>query len=84
MLQVVDARAGPGIKSLTKFKSKNKKKLKDSIEKLEKIVKKKHVYLKPERYREQSPAMSDDLTGKQKCSPSRLWLRRVVPNERGE
>ncbi|XP_012279287.1 SIN3-HDAC complex-associated factor isoform X2 [Orussus abietinus] len=59
---VVDARAGPGIKSLTKFKSKNKKKLKDIPEKLEKIMKKKHVYLKPERDREQSPAMSDDLT----------------------
>lgn len=26
-------------------------------------MKKKHVYLKPEREREQSPAMSDDLNG---------------------
>ncbi|KAK0088989.1 hypothetical protein PV325_009872 [Microctonus aethiopoides] len=58
---VVDARAGPGIKSLTKFKSKNRKKPKDNLEKIEKIMKKKHVYLKPEREREQSPAMSDDL-----------------------
>lgn len=59
---VVDARAGPGIKSLTKFKSKNKKKLKETQDKHEKIVKKKHVYLKPDREREQSPAMSDDYT----------------------
>ncbi|XP_024947552.1 uncharacterized protein LOC107274524 isoform X2 [Cephus cinctus] len=59
---VVDARAGPGIKSLTKFKSKNKKKQKEVPEKIEKIMKKKHVYLKPDRDREQSPAMSDDLT----------------------
>lgn len=58
----MDARAGPGIKSLTKFKAKNKKKkLQDEKEKLEKLVKKKHVYLK--RDREQSPAMSDDLNG---------------------
>lgn len=62
-LQVVDARAGPGIKSLTKFKSKNKKKMKDIPEKFEKIMKKKHMYLKADRDREQSPAMSDDLTG---------------------
>ncbi|XP_053970410.1 uncharacterized protein LOC128872094 isoform X1 [Hylaeus volcanicus] len=59
---VVDARAGPGIKSLTKFKSKNKKKMKDLPEKFEKIMKKKHIYLKTDRDREQSPAMSDDLT----------------------
>lgn len=59
---VVDARAGPGIKSLTKFKSKNKKKMKDIPEKFEKIMKKKHIYLKTDRDREQSPAMSDDLT----------------------
>ncbi|XP_028522848.1 uncharacterized protein LOC107998586 isoform X2 [Apis cerana] len=59
---VVDARAGPGIKSLTKFKSKNKKKIKDIPEKFEKIMKKKHMYLKTDRDREQSPAMSDDLT----------------------
>ncbi|XP_003494549.2 uncharacterized protein LOC117242121 isoform X1 [Bombus vosnesenskii] len=59
---VVDARAGPGIKSLTKFKSKNKKKMKDIPEKFEKIMKKKHMYLKADRDREQSPAMSDDLT----------------------
>ncbi|XP_046735291.1 uncharacterized protein LOC124404870 [Diprion similis] len=59
---VVDARAGPGIKSLTKFKSKNKKKLKEIQDKHDKIVKKKHVYLKPDREREQSPVMSDDYT----------------------
>ncbi|XP_035735885.1 SIN3-HDAC complex-associated factor-like isoform X1 [Vespa mandarinia] len=58
---VVDARAGPGIKSLTKFKSKNKKKLKDAPEKFEKIMKKKNIYIKSETEREQSPAMSDDL-----------------------
>lgn len=62
-LQVVDARAGPGIKSLTKFKSKNKKKLKDAPEKFEKIMKKKNIYIKSETEREQSPAMSDDLVG---------------------
>ena len=62
--QVVDARAGPGIKSLTKFKAKNKKKIvKEEPEKLEKIVKKKHVYSKNNKEREPSPAMSDDLTG---------------------
>ncbi|XP_066585805.1 SIN3-HDAC complex-associated factor [Prorops nasuta] len=59
---VVDARAGPGIKSLTKFKSKNKKKIKDTSEKIDKIMKKKHIFLKSDNYREQSPAMSDDLT----------------------
>ncbi|EZA51075.1 SIN3-HDAC complex-associated factor [Ooceraea biroi] len=56
---VVDARAGPGIKSLTKFKAKNKRKLK--VLKPEKIIKKKHVYLKTEADREQSPTISDDL-----------------------
>ncbi|KMQ87968.1 protein fam60a [Lasius niger] len=56
---VVDARAGPGIKSLTKFKAKNKRKLKD---KPDKFIKKKHIYIKTEADREQSPAMSDDLT----------------------
>jgi len=56
----VDARAGPGIKSLTKFKAKNKRKLKN---KSEKIIKKKHVYSKTETDREQSPIMSDDLAG---------------------
>lgn len=48
---------------MTKFKSKNKKKIKDIPEKFEKIMKKKHMYLKTDRDREQSPAMSDDLTG---------------------
>lgn len=48
---------------MTKFKSKNKKKIKDIPEKFEKIMKKKHMYLKADRDREQSPAMSDDLTG---------------------
>lgn len=63
--QVVDARAGPGIKSLTKFKAKNKKKpiSKEVPEKFDKILKKKHVYLKNDSEREQSPSMSDDLTG---------------------
>ncbi|KAJ4429643.1 hypothetical protein ANN_21844 [Periplaneta americana] len=65
---VVDARAGPGTKSLTKFKSKNKKKLKlktDSIQKVEKLIKKKHIYMKNDRSgREESPgALSDDITG---------------------
>ncbi|XP_011878552.1 PREDICTED: protein FAM60A [Vollenhovia emeryi] len=55
---VVDARAGPGIKSLTKFKAKNKRKLKD---KSDKLAKKKHVYVKTETDREQSPPISDDL-----------------------
>ncbi|KAF7988557.1 hypothetical protein HCN44_001130 [Aphidius gifuensis] len=68
---VVDARAGPGIKSLTKFKAKNKKKpvIKDTcIEKIEKIVKKKHVYLKPER--EQSPQESDEANDEDNTSKS--------------
>lgn len=56
----MDARAGPGIKSLTKFKAKNKRKVKDTPDKL---VKKKHVYVKTETDREQSPSMSDDLIG---------------------
>ncbi|PSN38136.1 hypothetical protein C0J52_08228 [Blattella germanica] len=65
---VVDARAGPGTKSLTKFKSKNKKKLKlktDNIQKVEKLMKKKHIYMKNDRSgREESPgALSDDITG---------------------
>ncbi|GLH03751.1 Uncharacterized protein GBIM_09606, partial [Gryllus bimaculatus] len=66
---VVDARAGPGTKSLTKFKSKNKKKLKlkptDPIQKVEKLIKKKHIYLKNDRNgREQSPGEnSDDMAG---------------------
>jgi hypothetical protein len=68
ILQVVDARAGPGTKSLTKFKSKNKKKLKlkpDGIQKVEKLIKKKHIYMKNDRSgREESPgALSDDITG---------------------
>ncbi|XP_015116073.1 SIN3-HDAC complex-associated factor [Diachasma alloeum] len=54
---VVDARAGPGIKSLTKFKSKNKKKLKENMEKLSR----KKTANKQDEDREQSPAMSDDL-----------------------
>ncbi|KYN06480.1 PREDICTED: protein FAM60A [Cyphomyrmex costatus] len=55
---VVDARAGPGIKSLTKFKAKNKRKVKDASDKL---GKKKHVYVKAEADREQSSPISDDL-----------------------
>ncbi|KAJ8665188.1 hypothetical protein QAD02_006850 [Eretmocerus hayati] len=58
---VVDARAGPGIKSLTKFKSKNKKKPKDCLDKFDKVMKKKHFYAK-NGDREHSPAMSDDMT----------------------
>lgn len=47
VLQVVDARAGPGTKSLTKFKAKNKKKkLKAEGSKKLESVKKKHVYVK--------------------------------------
>ncbi|XP_021915286.1 protein FAM60A isoform X2 [Zootermopsis nevadensis] len=81
---VVDARAGPGTKSLTKFKSKNKKKLKlkpDSIQKVEKFMKKKHIYMKNDRLgREESPgALSDDITGEDfmsdmsaMCIPSSL------------
>jgi hypothetical protein len=66
--QVVDARAGPGTKSLTKFKSKNKKKLKlkpESMQKVEKLIKKKHIYMKNDRSgREESPgAVSDEITG---------------------
>lgn len=34
--QVVDARAGPGMKSMTKFKSKNNKKMSENGEKLKK------------------------------------------------
>lgn len=56
----MDARAGPGIKSLTKFKAKNKRKLKD---KSDKLAKKKHIYVKTEADREQSPSISDDLIG---------------------
>jgi hypothetical protein len=64
----VDARAGPGTKSLTKFKSKNKKKLKlkpESMQKVEKLIKKKHIYMKNDRSgREESPgAVSDEITG---------------------
>lgn len=59
----MDARAGPGIKSLTKYKSRNKKKVKDKPEKTEKIMKKKHVYIKTEADREHSPIMCDDLNG---------------------
>jgi hypothetical protein len=67
-LQVVDARAGPGTKSLTKFKSKNKKKLKlkpDNMQKVDKLIKKKHTYMKTDRSgREESPGvLSDDIAG---------------------
>lgn len=51
--QVVDARAGPGTKSMTKFKSKNKK----LVESVEKIKRKKHFE------REYSPALSDKSEG---------------------
>ena len=44
MSQVVDARAGPGMKSLAKFRARNMKKQRETVEKLDKIVRKKHVY----------------------------------------
>ncbi|XP_067209562.1 SIN3-HDAC complex-associated factor isoform X2 [Linepithema humile] len=69
---VVDARAGPGIKSLTKFKAKNKRKLKD---KPDKFIKKKHTYIKTEADREQSPAMSDDLTEDYRLTDSKASSR---------
>lgn len=50
--QVVDARAGPGMKSMTKFKSKIKKAMENNN--IEKIKKKKHRF-----EREYSPALSD-------------------------
>lgn len=57
---VVDARAGPGTKSLTKFKAKNKKKkLKAEGSKKLENVKKKHVYVKSAD-RDRSPATFSD------------------------
>ncbi|KAJ1523281.1 hypothetical protein ONE63_001160 [Megalurothrips usitatus] len=57
---VVDARAGPGTKSLTKFKAKNKKKkLKAEGSKKVDQIKKKHVYIKSAD-RERSPATFSD------------------------
>ncbi|XP_034232880.1 SIN3-HDAC complex-associated factor [Thrips palmi] len=57
---VVDARAGPGTKSLTKFKAKNKKKkLKAEGSKKLESVKKKHVYVKSAD-RDRSPATFSD------------------------
>ncbi|CAD6241479.1 GSCOCG00009276001-RA-CDS [Cotesia congregata] len=53
----VDSRGGPGVKSSSKYKSKKKKKPKDIPEK---IVKKKHVYVKSED-RERSPVINDDV-----------------------
>lgn len=58
--QVVDARAGPGMKSMTKFKSKNKKLMDNPTEKIEKIMKKKKRKLD----REGSP-MSDHSENKE-------------------
>ncbi|KAL0132528.1 hypothetical protein PUN28_000343 [Cardiocondyla obscurior] len=69
---VVDARAGPGIKSLTKFKAKNKRKLKD---KSDKLAKKKHVYVKTEADREQSPPISDDLIEDYRLADSKALSR---------
>lgn len=57
--QVVDARAGPGMKSMTKFKSKNKK-FGDSGP--EKVLKKKAHF-----EREYSPALSDKSEGIQEA-----------------
>lgn len=64
--KVVDARAGPGMKSMTKFKSKNKKSSSDkekdnTCEKIEKIMKKKKRKLE----RETSPALSDRSESKE-------------------
>lgn len=59
--QVVDARAGPGMKSMTKFKSKNKKLIDNTTEKIEKIMKKK----KRKMERENSPALSDHSENKE-------------------
>lgn len=56
--QVVDARAGPGTKSMTKFKSKNNKKLSENGEKK---PKKKHFE------REYSPTLSDKSDGAADC-----------------
>jgi len=57
---VVDARAGPGTKSLTKFKAKNKKKkLKAEGSKKVESVKKKHVYVK-NGDRDRSPTTFSD------------------------
>lgn len=61
--QVVDARAGPGTKSMTKFKSKNKK-LCDSGEKRAKK--------KKEFDREYSPALSDKSDGMQDMEMSEM------------
>lgn len=55
--QVVDARAGPGTKSMTKFKSKNKKVMENG----EKSLKKKNKLFE----REYSPALSDKSEGVQ-------------------
>lgn len=67
---MVDARAGPGTKSLTKFKAKNKKKKikADASKKVEGSMKKKHVYLKGgDGERSHSPdAYSDDVNGKKR------------------
>lgn len=52
--QVVDARAGPGIKSMTKVKSKNKR----AMENIEKNLKKKKHF-----DREYSPTLSDKSDG---------------------
>ncbi|KAL7307945.1 hypothetical protein TKK_0000037 [Trichogramma kaykai] len=68
---VVDARAGPGIKSMTKFKAKNKRKsAEEDDDNFDQIIKKKHVYKRKnvvvdnkEKEREQSPAMSDLTDG---------------------
>lgn len=59
---VVDARAGPGTKSLTKFKSKKlKKNLLSPDKPLKEKIKKKHRYIRKEG-RETSPgALSDDI-----------------------
>lgn len=59
---VVDARAGPGMKSMTKFKSKNKKPSEryNTCAKIEKIMKKKKRI-----DRESSPALSDRSESKE-------------------
>ncbi len=57
--QVVDARAGPGTKSLTKFKAKNKKKKLKAEGSKKSDLKKKHVYVKSAD-RDRSPTTFSD------------------------
>lgn len=58
LFQVVDARAGPGIKSMTKFKVKNRKHLEEKAEKNK---------LKKLFVREDSPVLSDKSEGNEEA-----------------